>query len=218
MVHTFGGSWTSLKLDVMDRYFSAFAAALKNRPFACWYVDAFAGTGERTDTQKGVKASTFTLFGEEAGVVAQAKDGSVRLALRIEPPFKRYVFIDQSLQHVTHLNAYKAEFPDRTIDVLAGDANERLTELCQETDWGSTRAAIFIDPYGMQVNWKTLERLAKTKADVALLFPTGPLNRLLKRDGEIPPEWEKRIDDHLGECAWRDAFYQKVQYTDLFGP
>jgi three-Cys-motif partner protein len=66
MTHTFGGSWTTLKLDVMERYFSSFAMALKNMPFACWYIDAFAGTGERSDSRRGDAQAVGDLFGEEA--------------------------------------------------------------------------------------------------------------------------------------------------------
>jgi len=216
MTHTFGGSWTTLKLDVMEKYFGSFSVALKNKDFICWYVDAFAGTGERSDSRRGSELSLGDLFGEEAKDVSEAKDGSVRLALKIEPSFRRYIFIDRSPDHVAHLKAYQTEFPDRIIDVRPGDANERLLELCRSTDWRKTRAAVFIDPYGMQVNWSTLKELAKTNADVALLFPTGSLNRLLKRDGDIPPEWVSRIDAHLGECEWREAFYRPIVRNDLF--
>ena len=69
----------------------------------------------------------------------------------------------------------------------------------------------------MQVSWDTLKALATTKAaDIALLFPTGPLNRVLTRDGVIPSGWEKRIDDHLGPCDWRNATYEETSAPDLF--
>jgi three-Cys-motif partner protein len=70
----------------------------------------------------------------------------------------------------------------------------------------------------MQVNWDTLKTLANTRAvDIALLFPTGPLNRMLARDGLIPAEWEKRINDHLGPCNWQNATYEETSAPDLFG-
>ena len=69
----------------------------------------------------------------------------------------------------------------------------------------------------MQVDWDTLKSLAATRAiDIALLFPTGPLNRMLKRDGNVPLEWSKRIDEHLGPCDWRNATYEKTSAPDLF--
>jgi hypothetical protein len=49
-----------------------------------------------------------------------------------------------------------------------------------------------------------------------LLFPTGPLNRLLTRDGNIPIDWARRIDSHLGPRDWRSACYAQEPVTDLF--
>ena len=61
----------------------------------------------------------------------------------------------------------------------------------------------------MQVDWETLQILSSTKSvDIALLFPTGPLNRMLARSGRIPAEWEARIDSHLGARNWRNDFYK----------
>jgi hypothetical protein len=39
---------------------------------------------------------------------------------------------------------------------------------------------------------------------------------MLTRDGKIPAEWERRIDDHLGVCEWRTAFYASSKSVDLF--
>jgi three-Cys-motif partner protein len=218
MTHTFGGDWTEDKLAVMGRYFAAYAQALKNQPFAKWYVDAFAGTGERTDAKTPPRPAS-SLFGEDDGDLAKVKQGSVRIALAIEPPFARYVLIDRAKEHVAALEALRAQFPARVIDVLIGDANEVLQDLARSTNWRGTRAAIFIDPYGMQVKWSTLEALRATEAvDIALLFPTGPLNRMLAGHGKIPPEWVKRIDDHLGPCDWRNASYASTEALDLFSP
>ena len=216
MIHMFGGDWTEDKLEVMRRYFSAYAQALKNQPFAKWYVDAFAGTGERSEA-KAQKGNQNSLFGDDESEVAIVKEGSVRIALGIVPEFKKYILIESSKTHAAELEKLKADFPNRDIDIRIGNANEILRSLAQSTNWRATRAAVFIDPYGMQVDWDTLKALAATKAvDIALLFPTGPLNRMLTRDGDIPPEWAKRIDDHLGPCDWRNAMYEETTAVDLF--
>jgi|WetSurMetagenome_2_1015567.scaffolds.fasta_scaffold293415_2 three-Cys-motif partner protein len=46
--HRFGGGWTQIKLDVLEKYLSAYVTALKNKQFELLYIDAFAGTGEVT--------------------------------------------------------------------------------------------------------------------------------------------------------------------------
>ena len=217
MVHSFGGSgWTDDKLEVMRRYFAAYAQALKNRSFRRVYVDAFAGTGDRLDTRTA-DSDERKLFGDDESDVSLVKAGSARIALSIEPPFDKYVFVDQSKGHVQALHSLREEFPFRNINIFEKDANDALRELARQENWRSTRAAVFIDPYGLQVSWATLEALAATRSvDIALLFPTGPLTRMLIRDGKIPGEWENRIDDHLGRCDWRTAFYASSLSTDLF--
>ena len=218
MPREWGGDWTEDKLAVMHRYFSAYAKALKNQRFEKWYVDAFAGSGERKELRQAARSEP-SLFGDDEPDVALVKEGSIRIALAIEPPFDRYVLIEQSKRNVTSLAELRGQFPERRIDILTGDANDLLLALCTRTNWQRVRAAVFIDPYGMQVNWPTLEALARTRAvDIALLFPTGPLNRMLALDGTVPPEWAKRIDNHLGPCDWQRAVYAPSGTHDLFSP
>ena len=216
MAHEFGGEWTEKKLLVVQRYFDAYATALKNKRFKKWYVDAFAGTGTRQiRTLQGEQFES--MFGEDADEISDTKEGSARIALSIRPPFDRYIFIEQSPARASELSELAAGYSESDISILEQDANIALTEIARTTDWRRTRAAIFIDPYGMQVDWKTLVALSETKAvDMALLFPTGPLNRLLTRDGEIPEAWARRIDAHLGPCDWRTAVYKETADADLF--
>ena len=78
---------------------------------------------------------------------------------------------------------------------------------------------LFLDPYGMQVEWQTIEAIAKTKAiDLWLLFPLGiGVSRLLTRSGEIPKGWRTRLDKLLGTTTWYDEFYRVEHKADLFG-
>ena len=47
----FGGDWTTEKLERVRKYLSAYATIMKDRNFHFAYIDAFAGTGYRTDRQ-----------------------------------------------------------------------------------------------------------------------------------------------------------------------
>lgn len=73
--------------------------------------------------------------------------------------------------------------------------------------------------YGMQVEWATIEAVAKTKAiDLWILFPLGiGVNRLLTQTGEIPDGWRHRLDVLLGTKDWYEAFYSVEATTDMFG-
>jgi len=86
-------------------------------------------------------------------------------------------------------------------------------------NWRQRRAVMFLDPYGMQVEWATIKAIADTRAvDLWLLFPLGVgVNRLLARSGEIPMSWRHRLDVLLGTDDWFDAFYRfEAKRSTLF--
>lgn len=211
--HQFGGPWTVEKLDALRAYLNGYAQALKKQSFRRLYIDAFAGTGDRAAKRQ----QTATLM--EMPDLDEMTKGSARIALEIDPPFARYVYIEKRQSRSSALEHLRSEFPDRAIEILNEDANAAVQRICAETDWRSNRAVLFLDPYGMQVSWETLEVVAATKAiDVWMLYPTGMgLNRLLTKDGEIPIEWQQALDRSLGCRDWREAFYREVKSLDLFG-
>jgi three-Cys-motif partner protein len=157
-VHSFGGPWTQRKLGVVREYLKLYATALKNQMFQRIYIDAFAGTGDRTDKRR----LTLPLLDlPEFDAVAKV---SARLALEIEPPFHRYILIERATRQASELTGLKTEFPNRNIEIKNADANDAIAELCKTTSWPGTRGVVFLDPYGLQVTWDTLVAIARTKA------------------------------------------------------
>src|SRR5205814_7013899 len=129
------------------------------------------------------------------------------------------IYIEKQQRRSSALEHLRSQFPARSIEILNEDANTAVQRICGETDWRFNRAVLFLDPYGMQVSWETLEAVAATKAiDVWMLYPTGMgLNRLLTKSGEIPVEWQQTLDRSLGCVDCRDAFYREVETLDLLG-
>ncbi len=226
--HQFGGQWTSRKLEVLSGYLRSYTIALKDKPTAASpfrkaFIDAFAGSGYRDSNREAGRAtsSQSLLLPDLAEDEPQGLlDGSARLALQTDPPFDRYIFIERSAARCGELEAMKTEFPEHAdrIDIRRGDANEKIKALCDK-DWSLHRAVLFLDPYGMQVEWTTIEAVAKTKAiDLWLLFPLGiGVNRLLPRSGDIPAPWRERLNLLLGTKDWYDEFYSIETTPTLFG-
>lgn len=221
--HRFGGDWTTAKLGVLERYLVAYTTALKDTKFRKGYIDAFAGTGYRAarrDESEGESAQTLLLPELGAEEPQSLLEGSATIALHTDPPFDSYVFIEKSAKRCGQLENLKSQFPDLRdrIQVRQGEANAEIQELCAK-NWRRHRAVLFLDPYGMQVEWKTIEAIAATKAiDLWLLFPYSVgVNRLLTRSGEIPDAWQKRLDLFLGTKDWRERLYRQESHRDLFG-
>jgi three-Cys-motif partner protein len=217
--HRFGGDWTSSKLDVLKAYLSAYAKVLKAQPFRTAYIDAFAGTGYRALRREDAGSELlFPDLAEDAS--GKLLDGSARIALSSEPRFDKYIFIERNEERCRALEQLRTEFPDlsRAIVVRRGEANDEIQKLCAK-DWKRNRAVLFLDPYGMQVEWATIEAIAKTKAiDLWVLFPLGiGVNRLLTRSGEIPDSWQRALDRLLGTTDWYEAFYRVSTAKNLLG-
>jgi three-Cys-motif partner protein len=226
--HLFGGDWTSEKLDMVKRYLVSYTTALKNQPFRIAYIDAFAGTGYRAprpqarptaSAQAPIPGLPPELLEKDS---QEFMDGSARMALQVEPRFHRYIFIEKNPKRFAELEKLKGDFPDKRDDIIleSADANAYLQDLCRNRNWKTRRAVLFLDPYGMQVEWETIKAVGETQAiDLWLLFPLGvAVNRMVTKDGKINRPWRQKLDIMFGDTGWYDEFYKESTSDDLFGP
>lgn len=213
---SFGGPWTELKLEMVKNYLDAYSQALKKQQFGKIYIDAFAGTGYREMVAD--EQSTPVLWEEAEAEANRIFAGSAKLSLQVEPPFNQYIFIEKSAKRLSDLKGLRdthSELAHR-VEIRQDDANHAIPELCQSIDWRKHRAVMFLDPYGMAVEWSTMEAIARTRAiDVWILFPVGiGVNRLLPdHSSEIPSSWRALLDRVFGTPEWQNAFYK----TDVQG-
>lgn len=224
--HQFGGAWTEVKLEAIAAYFGYYNNVLRtqprqDQPFRRWYVDAFAGSGSRTaDIANGG-----LLEGRPSEIEQIELAGSARKALQINPPFDELVFIEGHRGRFNDLATLKSDHPFRSIDCRHGEANEELTRLFSARPWvtpsgknWTDRAVVFLDPYGMNVEWKTLQMLAATRAvDVWYLFPLeGVTRQLAHKLDRIDGNKQLKLDQIFGTDAWRVELYETHVERDLF--
>jgi three-Cys-motif partner protein len=212
--HEFGNQDTDLKLSVVEDYLKTYTKALRRKWPALWYIDAFAGTGSRTQR---VAARGGDLFDEAIPEQIEHRRGSARIALDVIPPFDRLVFMEQNPRHCQALRELKAQYPGRDIDILEGDANALIREEIDWDGWKRTRAVMFLDPYGMTVDWTTLEAIARTRAiDVWYLFSLSGLYRqAARRIDAIDPSKRAALTRMLGTDAWERELYAVPPEKDL---
>lgn len=112
-----------------------------------------------------------------------------------------------------------AEYPGQSIEVIPGEANKALRDLCNKYDWKNTRAVLFLDPYGLHVEWATLEAIARTEAiDVWYLFPySGLYRQAAKKAADMDADKEAAITRILGTDEWRKKFYEPERQLSIFG-
>ncbi len=149
--------------------------------------------------------------------------GSVRRVLELPKPyhFDWYYFVDITPQNITEIDKLKLEItqidPKRIIPRCA-DCNEQIPKLANTLKKEKHAALIFLDPFGMQVEWEMIAKLKNTRSDIWLLIPSGvAINRLLPRTGQIKNE--KKLESFFGLPITEiyDFFYSKREKFTLFG-
>lgn len=199
--HEFGGPWTLIKLDLLERYLTFFNTALRQQPkpdapFDRVYIDAFAGTG-----------SCDIKLSDGSRTVIK---GSAKIALDTEPSFHQMHLIDFDAKHVAALKTLAEGGCKTALSIHQSDANEALKGILSQINWRKTRGVLFLDPYGMSVEWATLENIANTQAlDVWYLFPLSAVYRQAACDlSRVDDTKAAVLDKVLGTREWREKFYE----------
>ena len=193
----FGGEWTRAKLEILEKYLSAYTTALKNKSFYLVYIDAFAGTGK---------------FKFEDKPDAEYTKGSVELALQVtNPPFDKLIFIEKKRTMYLQLKQ-RLKDCNRCIAVQS-DFNQFIKTLGK--NWSSTRGVVFLDPFGAAVSWSTIEQISSFKAlDMWMLYPTSTIVRMLPND-QMPDDviegWGKRLTMIFGDDSWKKLYHKSPQ-------
>jgi three-Cys-motif partner protein len=218
ITHRFGGDWTEDKLTVLRKYLNAYTSALSNQTWCRkMYVDAFAGTGHR-EAKREIEQTISELTETET---QEFLKGSATIALETEPPFDRYLFVERKKKHVLELENLKTQFPKQSDRIIIenAEANTYLRDWQATIDWNQWRAVVFLDPYGMQVDWETLQELAKARGiDLWLLFPIGQaVNRVLTTREPPPEHWANALNRTFGTDEWLSEFYPTPKVPNLLG-
>lgn len=219
------GPWAKQKLDALESYLKAYMQVMQKQRFTLFYIDAFAGAGivrvRDASTGSGTAPTDF-LWDEEFSTEdrEQAEEyiaGSPLRALNLPRRFHHYRFVDIDPKRVEDLQQLAAPYTDCDLKVLTGEANQKVQYIASKFTKSDWRGVAFLDPYGPHLHWETLEALAGTgKFDVIVNFPLGmAINRLIKRDGEIPENWASQLDKCFGCPEWREVAFGKS--GDLFG-
>lgn len=210
----FAGMHTVEKLKVLERYLAAYVTVLKRTSFETVFFDAFAGTGEIPIEEGG------GLF-QDVEEAEPFIEGSAKRALGVRPPFRRYIFVEQSKKKAALLEQLKRDFPylSERIHIERSDANIAVDEFCKKTDWKRTRSVMFLDPFGNQVGWGTIEAIARTRAiDLWYLFPAHlGINRQISASGQFDKYKAASLDKVLGTSEWREQFVAQINRENLWG-
>lgn len=212
-----GGPWTEKKLEAFSKYVWSYLTIMKKYPhWKTIYFDGFAGSGTREQAINTDLMQQLKITEEEEKTYKGAAERVLGLP---ELGFNFYYFIDKNEDSLTRLQATLDEkFKDKTIVYRAGNANHQITELAKALRTKHYAALVFLDPFGMQIDWSSIAELKDTRSDIWILVPTGVIvNRLLDRAGKL--EFSNKLQSFFGLSIdeIKSHFYEEKKVQTLFG-
>jgi three-Cys-motif partner protein len=177
------GSWAADKLDYLARYINVFETSMRNKWTVRYYIDLLSGPGKNRVRESG-----------------EVLLGSPLIALTTQHPFTHYIFVDNSPENTAALRERCSVSPysDR-VTILTGDCNtlvDQIVAQIQPVQWQSLNLA-FLDPEGMELQWSTVEKLARLpRMDLIINYPQGGLKRGMRQVFEANPP--TKVDRFFG--------------------
>ncbi|MBF2063480.1 MAG: three-Cys-motif partner protein TcmP [Calothrix sp. C42_A2020_038] len=200
------GKWSEDKLALLAKYLKAYSVIMNDQKKSWlreyYYIDAFAGSVRpraKEDEQRYI-------------------DGSPLRALQTEPKFDAYFFIDVSSRRIERIEMLREDFPHSRIEIYEGNCNNVLRDnIIPQIPYASKkRAFVFLDPYGLQVDWETIQDLANTKTcDIFINFSVMGVTRLLPKDQPPQSEALEQISKVMGSTDWINQIYQPPAQVQL---
>lgn len=196
--------WSEVKHNIIKDYASEYSKILsaQTSPKLCHvYIDAFAGAGKHISRRTGALVS-----------------GSPEYALRVEPSFCEFYFIDLDRMKAESLRGMTAGRKD--VFVYEGDCNDILLEqVFPKARFEEYRRGLcLLDPYGLHLTWNVIQAAGAMRSlEVFLNFPVADMNRnVLWRNPEGVDEADiARMTAFWGDDSWRKIAY--VTTGNFFG-
>ncbi len=139
--------------------------------------------------------------------------GSPLNALKVEPPFDEYHFIDLDGDKLNHLRELAGGYSN--VHFYKEDCNSvLLKEVFPRARYSNYRRGLcLLDPYGLHLNWEVIYTAGQEKSiEIFLNFPTQDMNRnIFWHNPEGVNENDiKRMNSFWGDETWRDAIVRRT--------
>jgi len=190
--------WTPLKLVFLHYVLAIYTAIIHKYFKHMYYVDLFAGSGINK-TKKG----KYCLIGSPFIAVLNHSD-----------KYDKFFFCER--------NADFAEVLDKRLDaiditnkqVFPKDCNLEIDKILAEIkDVRDKHILFFIDPFALDFNWKSMQKVLETRSDIIFTFMTTQIVRAWKSALARPGYDTEKLNALYGDTSWKKA----VEFSDLLG-
>lgn len=195
------GMWAERKYSLLGAYCDIFTASMRKKWDKLIYLDLFAGAGyaKIKNSDKIIKTSAL-------------------IAMSVPVKFDKYIFSEMDSSKFTALkHRVERDFTDLDAQFFNGDTNENIDKIIAEIPKSTLDKGVlcfcFIDPFSINLDFRTVEKLAKNRIDFLILFATGmDLNR---NKGIYFEDEDEKVERFLSCKNWREEYRRNAQKQDI---
>jgi len=167
-------SWSTLKLVFLNYVADVYSKIMKiYYPNKYFYIDLFSGAG----IGKVIDNRNDLVFGSP-------------LLIANKYEFAKMFFCDcnKDFSNALEERLKGLGLVDDKFSVYPEDCNSAIDKIIPQVKDG--HSLIFVDPYGMEITWKSLEKILQLNADIIINFQTVDIARAKKKNTPICPTME----------------------------
>lgn len=188
--------WSVLKLIFFSYFTSIYTKIIPNYADNIFFIDLFAGPG----VNKVERTGDFVL-GSPIIAICSAIRPFTKLFL-VEKERKKISALKERITYLSSKEGLQSKF-----DFFAEDCNRIVSSIMDNirSYKGKIHYLAFIDPYGMEILWDSIEELLRLKyGDIILVFQTQEIGRVWgKAKGN--PSYAQSMTNYFGDEEWKEA-------------
>jgi three-Cys-motif partner protein len=175
---------------------------MKNKWDKLIYIDLFSGCG----------------YARVKGTECILKSSAL-IALSTTKRFDKYIFCEENEEKLSALKQrVDRDFPDANVEYVVGDSNKNVDKIISLTPAKSNESVLrfcFVDPFSLNLNFETIEKLSRTgKIDFLILLAL--LMDANRNFIYYIEENSKKIDKFIKDTEWRKPFKDgQIRSTDF---
>lgn len=198
------GFWTERKLQILQEYLVGFTTATKRFDEKI-YIDLMSGDPENRAKYSGA------IF-----------NGSVRVALNIQPPFTRLAFFEKDPAKASRIKGVIEQIDSMESRALVyeGDCNENVDQIYIDLkNYRNKPTFAFMDQQGAEISWSTILKLSQfrvgsTKSELWILMNPASIARGIK--GSKNEDFRRNVDLLYGSHEWGGIY--RAQESGVLDP
>lgn len=182
------GPWAKRKYHFLGRYLHAFTKSMRDKWPELHFIDLFAGAGyaEIRNTHEIVFSST---------ILAATREFRFTQIHACERDPAKLGALEARLGNLTHT---------KPPHLVLGDANEIIDSLLRSIPRQGALCVTFADPFGLHLDFETVQKVASIKSDLILLFADN-MDALRNWAAYYYDNPSSSLDKFMGEPGWRDV-------------